>query len=134
MTDPRAIVRQAREGPVPANWRVFTKRRGKVSGFLHRTSHDPDPLLVITPDAVIEYVDEHKPVTVVEFGELSEIDLRMTGQSFSDSSRVSLSVWLDLRFRDGGSRGWRSVSFADDLHVIQGFIEAYGAHKAARGR
>jgi hypothetical protein len=53
MTDPRTILGQARQGPVPVNWRVFTKKRGKVSGFLRGSSHDPDPLLVITPDSVL---------------------------------------------------------------------------------
>jgi hypothetical protein len=48
MTDPQAILGQARRDPVPVNWRVFTKKRGKLSGFLRGSSHDPDPLLVIT--------------------------------------------------------------------------------------
>ena len=34
MTDPRTILGQARQGPVPVNWQVFTKKRGKLSGFL----------------------------------------------------------------------------------------------------
>lgn len=50
MTDPRMVLAQARQGLVPADWRVFTKRRGMVSGFLRGTSNDPDPLLVITPE------------------------------------------------------------------------------------
>jgi hypothetical protein len=31
MTDPRTILGQARQGPIPVNWRVFTKKRGKLS-------------------------------------------------------------------------------------------------------
>ena len=58
MTDPRTILGQARQGPVPVNWQVFTKKRGKLSGFLGGSSHDPDPLLVITPDGAIEYVND----------------------------------------------------------------------------
>jgi hypothetical protein len=50
MTDPRTILGQARQGPLPAGWRVSTKKRGKLSGFLRGSSQDPDPLLVITPD------------------------------------------------------------------------------------
>ena len=46
MTDPRTILGQARQTPVPVNWRVFTKKRGKLSGFLRGSSQDPDPLLV----------------------------------------------------------------------------------------
>lgn len=45
-----------------------------------------------------------------------------------------LDVWVDLKYRDGGKGKWRSTSFSGDLQTIQGFIEAYGAHKALQGR
>ncbi|MFC5144695.1 hypothetical protein [Streptomyces aureoversilis] len=134
MTDPRTILGQARQGPVPDNWRVFTKKRGKVSGFLRGTSHDPNPLLVITLDGVIEYMNESKPLAIVNFHDLARITLHVDGRSFSDSSIVNLSVWIDLHHRDGRKAKWQSASFADDMQVIQGFIEAYGAHKELRGR
>ncbi|MEV3991467.1 hypothetical protein AB0J57_21415 [Streptomyces sp. NPDC049837] len=132
MTDPREILWQARQGPVPANWRVFTKRRGKLSGFLRGTSDDPDPLLVITPDGAIEYTSERKPLTIVDFYDLAGITLRVSGSSFSDSSMVSLSVWVDLTYRDGRKGKWRSASFGD-VETVQSFIEAYGAHQALQG-
>ncbi|HEY7050478.1 MAG TPA: hypothetical protein VH373_24905 [Jatrophihabitantaceae bacterium] len=134
MTDPRAFLAQARSGPVPVNWRVFTKRRGKLSGLVRGSSHDPDPLLVITPDGVIEYVSERKPLTVVSFSELAQIALRVQGRSFSDSMSVTLDVWIDLHYRDGRKLKWRSASFSDDLRSIQCVLEAYGAHQALRGR
>lgn len=117
---------------------MFTKRRGKLSGFLRGTSHDPDPLLVITPDGAVEYVNEGKPLTIVDFHELAGITLRVNGQSFSDSSSVrssvSITVWIDLAHRDGRKTKWRSASFANDLPSVQAFIEAYGAHRALRTR
>jgi hypothetical protein len=134
MTDPRAIIAQAREGPVPAHWRVFTRRRGKVSGFLRGTSHHPDPILVVTHDGAIEYVSEHKPLTVVDFDELAGIALRVEGHSFSDSSIVTLRVWVDLQHRDGRTTRWQSTSFPDNLPAVQSVIEAYGAHAVLRGR
>jgi hypothetical protein len=134
MTDPRTILGQARQGPVPVNWRVFTKKRGKLSGFLRGSSHDPDPLLVITPDGAIEYANERKPPTVVNFDELAEMTLRVRGSSFSDSTIVTLDVWIDLHYRDGRKTKWRSTSFADNLQTIQCFVEAYGANKALRER
>jgi hypothetical protein len=134
MTDPRTILGQARQGPVPVNWRVFTKQRGKLSGFLRGSSHDPDPLLVITLDGAIEYANERKPLTVLNFSDLAGITLQVHGHSFSDSSIVTLEVWIDLHYRDGKKTKWRSTSFADKLQPIQCFIEAYGAHKALRGR
>jgi hypothetical protein len=134
MTDPRGILEQARQGPVPEGWRVFTKKRGKMSGFLRGTSHDPEPLLVITPDGAIEYANERKPLTVVNFHDLTGITLQVDGHSFSDSTIVTLSVWIDLHYRDGRKAKWRSTSFGDDVQTVQGFIEAYGAHKALRER
>jgi hypothetical protein len=133
MTDPRMILGQARQGPVPVDWRVFTKKRGKLSGFLRGSSHDPDPLLVITPDGAIEYAHEHKPLTVVDFDDLAGVALQVQGHSFSDSTIVTLQVWIDLHYRDGRKMKWRSASFADNLQTVQCFIEAYGAHKALRG-
>ena len=132
MIDPQAVLGQARQGNVPAGWRVFTKARGRVRGFLRGTSADPDPLLVITADGVAEYVDSKKPVAVVDFASLARISLRVSGSTFSDSIQVRLDVWLDLHHRDGRKSKWRSASFADRYETIQAFIEAYGAYQAFR--
>jgi hypothetical protein len=130
--DSQAVLNQAGQGRAPAGWRVFTKARGRVRGFLRGTSADPDPLLVITPDGVAEYVDSKKPVTVVDFDSLAGISLRVSGSTFSDSIQVRLDVWLDLHYRDGRKSKWRSASFADRYETVQAFIEAYGAHQAFR--
>ncbi len=132
MLDPQAILGQARQGTAPAGWRVFTKARGRVRGFLRGTSADPDPLLVITPDGVAEYIDGKKSVATVDFGSLAGISLRVNGKTFSDSIQVRLDVWLDLHYRDGRKSKWRSASFADLYKTVQAFIEAYGAHQAFR--
>ena len=104
-----------------------------MRGFLRGTSGDPDPLLVITPDGVVEYIDSKKPAVVVDFESLSGIRLRVSGSTFSDSMQVRLDVWLDLHYRDGRKSKWRSASFADQYQTIQAFIEAYGAHQALPG-
>jgi hypothetical protein len=127
--DPQAVLSQAGQGRAPAAWRVFTKERGRVRGFLRGTSADPDPLLVITPDGVAEYADSRKPVAAVDFGALARIRLRVTGSTFSDSIQVRLDVWLDLYYRDGTKAKWRSASFAGQYETIQAFIEAWGAYQ-----
>jgi len=132
MRDPQEILSQAAAGAVPSGWAVFTKRRGRIRGFFTGTSDDPDPLLVITPEGVVEFVDRRKGLDVVDFDHLSEVALRIQGHSFSDSSIVTLNVWLDLLFRDGRKLKWRSATFAGDYQVIQSVLEAYGAHKALR--
>ena len=132
MLDPQAILVQASQGRAQATWQVFTKERGRVRGFLRGTSADPDPLLVITPGGVVEYVDSRKGVAVVDFDHLSSIRLRVSGSSFSDSTMVTPDVWLDVHYRDGRKSKWRSASFARQYRVIQAFIEAYGAYRAFR--
>ena len=133
MLDPQAVLSQASQGRAPATWQIFTKERGRLRGFLRGTSADPDPLLVITTDGVVEYTDSKKSAVVVEFESLSWIRLRVSGSTFSDSIQVRLDVWLDLHYRDGRKAKWRSASFADQYQTIQAFIEAYGVHQALRG-
>lgn len=133
MLDPQTILGHASQGRAQATWQVFTKERGRVRGFLRGTSADPDPLLVITPRGVVEYIDSRKAVAVVDFDDLTSVRLRVSGSSFSDSSLVTLDVWLDLHYRDGRKSKWRSASFARQYRTIQAFIEAYGAYRAFRG-
>jgi hypothetical protein len=141
MTDPQAILAHARAGAAPPNWHVFTKKRGKIAGFLRGTSDDPDPLLVITPEEVVEYKDGRKPLSVVSFSDLAEATLkiykhtsstevRTTVYVSSTSSSATLDVWMELIHLDGRKEKWRSKSFSSDLRTIQAFIEAYGVHKA----
>ncbi|MFF4984827.1 hypothetical protein ACFY3O_32895 [Streptomyces sp. NPDC001046] len=129
MTDPRTMLWQARKGPVPQDWRVFTKRRGKLSGFFHGTTDDPDPLLVITPAGSVEYISEAKPLAIVVFEDLTDVKLRV---STTDSSSF-VSTWLDLRYDNGTKKRWTSSGFTNNLEALQAFLEAYGAHKAMRG-
>jgi hypothetical protein len=133
MRDPRAILSQASQGTAPPGWAVFTKKRGRLGGFFRGTSHDPDPLLVVTPEGVVEFVDSRKGLRIVDFDQVSELTLRVRGSSMSDSMIVNLEVWLDLRFRDGRKEKWRSSAFADDYRTIQSVLEAYGAYMALRG-
>jgi hypothetical protein len=132
MRDPREILSQAGSGAAPPEWAVFTKQRGRVRGFFAGTSDDPDPILVVTPEGVAEYVDSRKPIDVVDFAELATVDLRVRGHSSSSSSIVTLQVWLDLGFLDGRRTKWRSASFGDDVHTVQAFLEAFGAHRILR--
>lgn len=130
MDDPQQILSRARRGPVPSAWTVFTGKRGAVRGFFTRTSGDPDPLVVVTPDGVVEYRSERKPVGVVVFDHLAGIALRARASTMSDSMHATLSVWLDLRYRDGRTVKWQAPSVDDELRVVQSVIEAYGAHRA----
>lgn len=133
MRDPRAILSQAAGGAAPFGWTVFTKKRGRIRGFFTGTSDDPDPLLVVTPEGAVEFVDQRRGLQIVDFDQLSGVTLRVQGHSFSDSTIVTLDVWLDLWFRDGRKQKWRSATFADDYRAIQSVLEAYGGYKMFHG-
>lgn len=130
MADPQAILARARQGAVPPQWRVFTKKRGRISGFLRGTSDDPDPLLVITPDGVVEYKDDRKPLVTVDFDDLLAATMKAVAHTSSDSSLATVEVWMELHHLDGGKEKWKSKSFSNDLRTIQCFIEAYSLHRA----
>jgi predicted PilT family ATPase len=125
-----AVVSQVRQGAAPAAWRVFTKKRGAIGAFFRGTAQDPDPLLVVTTEAVIEYVSSKKPLATVFFADLASVALRAEATTTSDSMTAWLRVWLDLHYTDGRKAKWQSATFKDDLRVIQQFLEAYGAYKA----
>jgi predicted PilT family ATPase len=134
MAYPDAVVAQVRQGTAPAEWRVFTKKRGAVGAFFRGTAQDPDPLLVVTTEAVIEYVSSKKPLAVVFFANLASVALRAQATTTSDSMTARLRVWLDLHYADGRKAKWQPATFSDDLRVVQQFLEAYGAYKALSQR
>jgi hypothetical protein len=75
---------------VPPTWRVFTKKRGRVGAFFRGTSGDPDPLLVVTSDGLVEYVNDKTSLQVVAFQDLAEITLKAQASTMSDS----MHAWL----------------------------------------
>jgi hypothetical protein len=89
---------------------------------------------VVTSEGVVEFVDNRKSIQVVDFDQLSEVVLQIQGSSFSDSTLVTLNVWLELRYLDGRKKKWQSSTFSRDYRTIQSVLEAYGAHKALHGR
>jgi|SRR5205085_323144 hypothetical protein len=134
MTDAYAAISRARQGMAPPGWAVFTKKRGAVSGFFRGTARDPDPLLVVTDNAAIEYVSDKQPPSAVFFADLAGVALRAEASTTSDSMTAWLRVWLDLRLADGRKSKWQPATFKNDLRVIQQFLEAYGAYKALSQR
>jgi hypothetical protein len=128
--DPRQIIACARQGQAPPHWQVFTKKRGAVGAFFTGTRNDPDPLLVVSGEAVVEYISESKPMAVVYFGDLAGVRLRGYASTMKDSMQASLHVWLDLRFHSGAKAKWEPSSFRANLSTVQGFLEGYGAFRA----
>jgi hypothetical protein len=130
MREPHEIISLARQGPARPDWQVFTGKRGPIGAFFRGTSHDPDPMLVVTPDGVVEYVNQKRPLIAVDFRELEGIRLQANATTQSDSSHAYLQAWIDLYYRDGRKAKWQPSSFKDDLQILQAFIEAYAVFKA----
>ena len=85
---------------------MYTKKRGPIGAFFRATAQDPEPLLVVTTEAVVEYVSSKKPLAVVFFADLACMALRTEATAASDSMTAWLRVWLDLRYPDGGKAKW----------------------------
>jgi hypothetical protein len=100
-----------------------------VGAFFSGALHDPDPLLVITPDGVVEYVSDKKPLAAVFFDDLSGVSLRANATTMSDSMHADLHVWLDLHYLNGKKAKWQPASFKNNLDVIQCFIETCGVRQ-----
>jgi hypothetical protein len=132
MLDPEVVVSRVRQGSAPSTWRSFTRKRGAIGAFFRGASRDPDPLLIFTPESVIEYTDENRPLAAILFDDLSEISLRATATTMSDSMHAWLHVWLDLHYLDGRKVKWEPSSYKDNLRIIQCFIEVYGIHASRR--
>jgi hypothetical protein len=128
MTSPQEIIDQARRGPVPADWRVFTQPRGRVGAFFRGTSGHPDPVLVITLDAAVEYTNDREPLSVMYFAWVAGASMRLRATTTSDSHSVRLRFWVDVRLTDGRTVQWKSATFPARIDVVQRFVEGCVIH------
>ena len=128
MTSLQEVIDQARRGSAPPDWRVFTKRRGAVGAFFRGTSGHPDPVLVITPEAAVEYISDKVPLSVFYFAWVAYASLRMKASSSSDSTSVRIRFWVDVRLTDGRTIQWKSATFPARIDVVQRFVECCVVH------
>ena len=129
MREPNEIITLARQGSARPDWQVFSRKRGSIGAFFRGTSHDPDPMLVVTPDGVVVYEDQKKPLIAIDFAELESIELRGNATTQSDTAHATLHAWLDLHYSDGRTAAWEPSAFKDDLRILQSFIEVYAIYK-----
>jgi hypothetical protein len=128
MSSPQEVIDQARRGPVPAGWHVFTKRRGAIGAFFRGTSGQPDPVLVITPEAVVEYTSDKVPLSVFYFAWVADASLRVKATTSSDSTTVRIRFWVDVQLTDGRTVQWKSETFPRRIEVVQRFAEGCAVH------
>jgi hypothetical protein len=132
MRDPNEIIALARQESAEPGWEIFTRKRGTIGAFFRGTSQDPDPMLVVTPDGVVEYISQQQPLAAVDFRALSRIRLQASATSHASTPGADLRVWLDLHDTDGRKIMWRPSSFKDDLLVLQSFIASFAVYQAGR--
>jgi hypothetical protein len=127
MTSPTEVIDLARRGEAPPGWRVFTKRRNPVGAFFRGTRGDPDPMLVITTEAAVEYVNEKASLAVLHFGHVAQAKLRARATAMQGSSssqpHASLHLWVDVTLTDGREVKWQTASFRNNVRVMQRFCE-----------
>lgn len=142
MTSPTEVIDPARRGEAPPGWRVFTKRRNPAGAFFRGSRGDPDPMLVITTGAAVEYVSEKAPLAVLHFGHVAQAKLRARASASTTSdgtiARATLCIWVDVTLTDGSTVKWQTASFRNRVRVMQRFCEgcavyAFWQHVAVGG-
>src|ERR1700760_1059504 len=103
--DPNEIIALTRQGSARPDWQGFSRKRGSIGAVFRGTSHDPDPMLVVTPDGGVGYEGQKKPLIAIDFAELESIELRGNATTQSDTAHASLHAWLDLHYADGRAAG-----------------------------
>lgn len=135
MIDAPLILSQARQRSTPSTWKVFNKPRWEgLIGYLGKRWRDPDPLIVFTPEAAIQYINEVKPLNVVEFANISKITLEV---DMAPIAYVSSEVWIELHYFNEKEGRWPSNNgfFGESRReVVQYFIEAYALYKASHNK
>jgi len=125
--DPQSILSQVRDGSAPSTWRVFIRKRWTIDNFFSGMLNRADSLLVFTPEGVMEFVNDKRPLTFIAFADLAEIRLQANRRV---GDIVQTTTWLDLSYTNGEKAKWQSISFTDNMEVFQCFIEGYSVYKA----
>lgn len=132
--DSQEILNLARDHRSYEHWHVFT-------GVKHPANenslapHDPIPLMVITENALIEYVSSVIPIKTLLFEEVKDIHLRIVEKELQED------VWLflvDIRLTDYHDR-WSYWSVQPNFQekreiIIQRFIETYTLYKLSQSK
>ncbi len=131
MFDAGNVLGQARRGYKSHLWSVFVGKRFAPWAWVRGTLQDPDPLLVLTPEGVVEYSNSKHNLAVVDFFAVRDIALKVSGSSSSDSTLVSITLWIDIHYVDGSKDRWRPKARYDESYALfQSFIMAFGMHWA----
>jgi hypothetical protein len=108
---------------------------GSVVGlrFAHRRN-DPNPVLILRPEGVIEYVSQDKPTIGIPFAEVAELSITSSATTTSATSilgRLSTtsnlnSVHAQIVYRDGHQDSWQPRStFETAATFPQAMMDAY---------
>jgi hypothetical protein len=131
MFDAGNVLDQARRGYQSRLWMVFVGKRFAPWAWVRGTHQDPDPLLVLTPEGAVEYINSKHNLAVVDFFTVRDIALKVSGSSSRDSMLVSITMWIDIYYVDGSKGKWSSkASYDQSYRLFQSFMMALGMHWA----
>jgi hypothetical protein len=131
MFDADNVLRLARSGYRSPLWMVFVGKRFAPLAWVRGTLQDPDPLLVCTPEGVVEYVNSKHNLSVVDFFAVRDMEMKVSGSSSSNSTLVTITMWIDIHSVDGRKARWSPKARYDHTYpLFQSFLMAFGMHWA----
>jgi hypothetical protein len=99
---------------------------------VRRIARNPLPLLVITEDGIVEYINERLPIISIAFGDLKDIVLCVPGSYTSPTlkPRPNSAAYLELRQKDGEISFWSErARFKSEAEICQDILVALTRYK-----
>ena len=99
-----------------------------------RRRNDPNPVLILLPEGVIEYVSEDKPIIGIPFAEVAELSITSSATTTSATSILGRlrsssslnSIHAQIAYRDGHQDSWQPRStFETAATFPQAMMDAY---------
>ncbi len=102
-----------------------------------RYAGDPDPVIVLLPNGLVEFVSQRQPIIGIDYAELAAVDF---GRRSSRRARRNLpnaqrqqprqnTIWLDLRYHDGSQDRWQPrADFGPPARIYQTIIKAHSLY------
>jgi hypothetical protein len=99
---------------------------------IRRAVQNPLPLLVITEDGIVEYINERLPIISIAFEDLIDIVLCVPGSYMSPTHkpRPNSAAYLELKQKDGEISFWSErAQFKSEAEICQDILVALTKYK-----
>ncbi|GCE17677.1 hypothetical protein [Dictyobacter kobayashii] len=122
------ILLQVYQNAIPNSWEVFRGKKHDIND-LPNVSDNDIPILVITPEGWVEYINAYLSINSFSFADYKEIYLRVVEKDFGDDNTWTL-IDLRLILPDKTQRFWSpQPNFEDkEILIFQRVIEAFARY------